>query len=344
VAKITIIRQGESLPFVFDRDGEDITGWTCLIEVKRFPDDLAIVSRTITPENGQWKGFLTQTETMGLDVSLYYLTALLRKVSTDEEEQKPTRFQVSKTWISETFSPAQLAGLVLWLDAFDIGTIIEFGGLVFAWNDKSGNANNATQLTTSLQPVTNANTINGKNVITYDGVDDVLDILANSSIDDLFSGGGSVFSVVNPLTAGGGNFGRIFDKGGETRNFIRDPSGGKVKYSHTSEFSTLQGSFETVTEEITLGVGNILSMLYDNSQVSNTPEFRINRSLIATSTTIIPIGTASSDAANDLMIGNDAGSTRTWGGYFGEIIMYDRILTADEITALEGYLSEKWGI
>ena len=74
MAKITTIRQGESLPFVFDRDGEDITGWTCLIEVKIFPDDTAIISRTITPEGGQWTGFLTQTETMGLAVGLYYLT------------------------------------------------------------------------------------------------------------------------------------------------------------------------------------------------------------------------------------------------------------------------------
>jgi len=99
VSKITIIRQGESLPFVFDRDGEDITGWTCLIEVKMFPDDTAIISRTIIPEGEQWKGFLTQTETMGLEVGLYYLTAQLSNTSTDEEEQIPTRFQVSKAWV-----------------------------------------------------------------------------------------------------------------------------------------------------------------------------------------------------------------------------------------------------
>jgi len=99
VSKITIIRQGESLPFVFDRDGEDITGWTCLIEVKMFPDDTAIISRTIIPEEEQWKGFLTQTETMDLEVGLYYLTAQLSNTSTDEEEQKPTRFQVSKAWV-----------------------------------------------------------------------------------------------------------------------------------------------------------------------------------------------------------------------------------------------------
>lgn len=99
MSKIDIIQQGESLPFVFDRDGEDIAGYTCLIEVKMLPDDQAIISRVITPEEEQWKGFLTQTETMGLEVGLYYLTAQLSNVGTDEEEQKPTRFQVSKAWV-----------------------------------------------------------------------------------------------------------------------------------------------------------------------------------------------------------------------------------------------------
>jgi len=99
VAKIDAIRQGESLPFEFDRDGQDITDYTCLIEVKMFPDDVAIISRVILPEDGKWTGFLTQTETMDLDVGLYYLTAQLSNVSTDEEEQKPTRFQVAKAWV-----------------------------------------------------------------------------------------------------------------------------------------------------------------------------------------------------------------------------------------------------
>jgi len=99
MAKIDAIRQGESLPFEFDRDGEDITGYTCLIEVKMFPDDVALISRIIPPEDGKWTGFLTQTETMDLEVGLYYLTAQLSNVSTDEEEQKPTRFQVAKAWV-----------------------------------------------------------------------------------------------------------------------------------------------------------------------------------------------------------------------------------------------------
>lgn len=258
----------------------------------------------------------------------------------------PERLRVERYLAAKwrTFTPDKLTGLVLWLDADDASTIIESSGFVSQWNDKSGNGNNATQLTGSLQPVTNANTINALNVITYDGVNDALAIPANSSIDNLFSGGGSVFSVVNPLTAGEGNFGRLFEKGSETRNFIRETSGGKAKYAHQTEFSITEGNFKTLTQETNLGVGNILGMLYDNSLTTNVPAFRVNGLLIPTDIAIIPDGTANSDIAEDLLIGNRPGGDRTWDGYFGEILMYDRILTAEEIADVENYLTNKWGI
>jgi len=101
VAKITTIRQGEDLEFIFDLDGEDITGWVCTIEVKVYPDDAALISRVIPPGNRVWEGFLTSTETAALDVSTdspYYLTGILINSSTDQERQIPKRFHVSPAW------------------------------------------------------------------------------------------------------------------------------------------------------------------------------------------------------------------------------------------------------
>lgn len=96
--KIVGIQQGESLPFKFDRNGEDISGWTCVVEVKQFPGDTAPISRAITPTDNAWSGFLTSTETAALAVGLRYLTATLTNATTDEKEQIPKRFQVSKAW------------------------------------------------------------------------------------------------------------------------------------------------------------------------------------------------------------------------------------------------------
>jgi hypothetical protein len=100
--KLTIIRQGESLPFEFDRDGADINGWTCTISWKEKPGDAAIASRVVPASNGTWPGFLTQSETSGLPVlpkgAAYYLIAKLENTGTDEEEIITVRFKVSTAW------------------------------------------------------------------------------------------------------------------------------------------------------------------------------------------------------------------------------------------------------
>lgn len=100
-AEITIIKQGESLPFEFDRSGEDITDWICEIEIKQFTSDASFITkREITPDNTSesWPGFLTSTETSALANGLYRLIGILTNSTTDEEEQVPIRFQVSDSW------------------------------------------------------------------------------------------------------------------------------------------------------------------------------------------------------------------------------------------------------
>ena len=98
---IPIIRQGEDLEFIFDLDGEDITGWIALIEVKIFPSDVALISRVIPAKENAWEGFLTSTETAALAVSTdspYSLTGILTNALTDQERQIPKRFHVSPAW------------------------------------------------------------------------------------------------------------------------------------------------------------------------------------------------------------------------------------------------------
>ncbi|NQT41414.1 MAG: PEP-CTERM sorting domain-containing protein [Planctomycetes bacterium] len=63
--------------------------------------------------------------------------------------------------------PLGLGGNVLWLDASDVSTITDTGGLVDQWNDKSTAGNNFTG-TGNERPTTGASTQNGLNVITFD--------------------------------------------------------------------------------------------------------------------------------------------------------------------------------
>ena len=65
------------------------------------------------------------------------------------------------------WTPANLSGLVVWLDAADASTITLDVSKVSQWSDKSGNGNHAVQSTASSRPSYGAPTINLKNVINF---------------------------------------------------------------------------------------------------------------------------------------------------------------------------------
>ncbi len=98
--EIQIVRQGESLSFTFDRDGEEISGWTCTINVKIYSSDTSLITRTIEPDenNREWNGYLTSTETSALSVATYRLIGILTDSETDEEEQIVIRFRITDSW------------------------------------------------------------------------------------------------------------------------------------------------------------------------------------------------------------------------------------------------------
>jgi len=108
---------------------------------------------------------------------------------------------------SGAFDPSQIVNLALWLDASDLSTIIESGSSVSEWLDKSGLNNHATQGVAINQPTTGANTINGKNVISFNGIANFL----NSAIIQIGSNNVGLYVVVknNPASL---YQGRIFNQ------------------------------------------------------------------------------------------------------------------------------------
>lgn len=68
---------------------------------------------------------------------------------------------------AELWTPAELDGVQLWLDASDASTITLNGSTVSQWDDKSGNNRHATQATASNQPTYTTAGLNGKNVLTF---------------------------------------------------------------------------------------------------------------------------------------------------------------------------------
>ena len=98
MAKITVLRKGESLPFEFDRGDESIAGWVCTLQVRKYPGDSAAISRVIPPDGETWPGFLTQAETSALATGVWRMIGVLTNSVTDEEEQVPLRFNITDSW------------------------------------------------------------------------------------------------------------------------------------------------------------------------------------------------------------------------------------------------------
>ena len=94
----------------------------------------------------------------------------------------------------QTWTPADIPNLLLWLDATDATTITSSGGEVSEWADKRLNGTVVTQTVTGKKPKTGIDTINGKNAIYFDGIDDFFDL--PSAVRDIGKGANCVFIVM----------------------------------------------------------------------------------------------------------------------------------------------------
>lgn len=79
-----------------------------------------------------------------------------------------------------TFSPCQVSGLRLWLDASMIAGLVD-GDQVAAWYDLSGAGNHAAQADPAARPLYKTGILNGRPVVRFDGSDDYLQTAAFSA-------------------------------------------------------------------------------------------------------------------------------------------------------------------
>lgn len=228
------------------------------------------------------------------------------------------------------FIPNKLSGLKLWLDASDIATVIESGGNVSQWNDKSVSGNNATQPTGSVQPVFLSNGINGKGALEM--VDSSTQFMTlNTSIVEGDLTAIAVFVNKFPSATPAAIGGILGGPAGINIQLLRyDPdqsaNGSLTTFDGTNQIqfdlpSSIQDIPVIIATEFDTAVGQ---KLYLDGVLKVTGAY---------------VGTI--DARQIGKIGNFLGSLV---GRIGEIIVYDRILVAAELLQLNNYLSNKWGI
>lgn len=226
------------------------------------------------------------------------------------------------------FRPSQVTNLLAWYDAADTSTITANSNLVSQWNDKSGNRYNVTQGSGALQPTTGSNTINGHNVLTFNGSV----TLTNTTATNLLllpNGNNTVFAVsTSSLDTTFEDIYAISDAGGPRNRLSYAASSQTMAFDNGNVAQVTKGSIVKSTPFILTGRRNGSNQFISvNNGTENT-----NASAVSAS------------GATVFAIGSDNSVSGFLTGKIAEIIIFNRSLSASEIAQINRYLSRKWSI
>ena len=218
------------------------------------------------------------------------------------------------------FSPTNITGCALWLDAADTSSMVLSGSNVTLWKDKSGNSYDAVSQTTPATLV--ASSFGGNTSLLFSGTSKYY--CPASTISNI---GYTIFTVQN-LTNGSG-YRRVINS--QLTAFVGALDG------YVATFTGTGGSWNDVASNLpafnSLNKNTLVSMEVLNKTL--TPY--VNGGVCGTK-----VGTTGS--FSNFYIGADYAETQFWYGNISEIIMYNGILSASQRQQVEGYLAWKWDI
>lgn len=214
------------------------------------------------------------------------------------------------------FSPTDIPGLALWLDASDAATITHSSGAVSQLDDKSGNGRHASQATAAEQPSTGTKTLNGKNVIAHDGSDTLLALLP-------------LFPAETPITF-------FMAWRHVSAAFMLAPSGNGFMGAGQSG-STFGSESVAAGATVTYYKDGVVQALSTRDDVYVA---FAGGTHIATITNDVGYG---GDAELGAMANFSSSSFRPEAD-LAEVLMYDTVLSTADREAAEQYLADRWGV
>jgi VCBS repeat-containing protein len=254
--------------------------------------------------------------------------------------QKLRVMPLEKRLMLDASLPA-IAGQVLWLDAADASTVRDqdgdyadtglggagngFSGLVSQWRDKSGSTFHVNGFSVGELPTYSLTALNGRNVISFDGINDRL-----ANLSDVIAGNDvTMFIVYNRTSLNATGREAVFELGqNPSRNgiFLNNSGDGRHQYYSNTAFTNFATGYTTgdyIVASATHDITNI--RMHRNGAL----EFNATTSARASTTGIY--------------VGDDSTSGDFLQGNIAEIIVYDRDLTDEERHDIENYLGTKWG-
>jgi hypothetical protein len=233
------------------------------------------------------------------------------------------------------FSPQNIPGLVVWLDAADSNAVTRSGSAVTYWRDKSPGGIDVSQNTLAAQPTYESNVQNGLPAIRFT-TSQMMRSTSNFTVGQAqtwfisfraLATGNIFFVEQGPNTNSsdgqflyGANNSLMFMTRSGSSRFIDDPAG-----RGTTPFST--------------NVWYVCGFVTSNINTASTDVYW---SINGVPRTCAITGTVTGTATNQLYINN---TTRVPGSnHMGEIIIYNQALPSNQVRQVERYLAQKWGV
>lgn len=219
------------------------------------------------------------------------------------------------------FSPEQLSGLHVWLDA-SRETIYADNAEVLLARDFSGNLRNATAVTT-FAPLYKVNIFNGKPVFRYDGSNDVL------AFADIFSSltAAEIFIVAKHLVAPASGLGSLWEmSGGAFSTYFPFTDG----FGYDSATTTVR------VENMVLGGATESPFIYNLTTQAGLITNRLN----STSLSVRNSNTLSWPVAPK--VGHNAAGAMNFD--VAEFLVYSTVLSASDRASVRNYLASKYAI
>lgn len=221
-------------------------------------------------------------------------------------------------------------GLQTWLSADAIATITVNGSnLVSQWKDRTTNVRHFTQATDANKPLFVSSAINSLPAVRFNGTTSFLNF-SDATLSYLNSSSFTIFYVATKTAAATNQF-VIGGQGAGTRNNLA------LGYLSTNTYKEVFGSddINAVVPVKPAGSPELYGFTYSN--VDNSRVIRRNGSIV---------GLGASNGSLTGMSGEALGRYLTTYGQFdlGELLIYNRVLTAYEILQIERDLLSKWSI
>lgn len=242
------------------------------------------------------------------------------------------------------FSPSDLSNLYFWLDASDVDTITKDGSnKVSQWDDKSANAYHFSQSTATWQPEWVDAQLNGRAVVRFDGVND---IISRGTQQMLRSDTGFTMILVLKATK------KTSDRGlmslytnvgtGWRMPCTTDATWGDIGFGEWSIWAYRKSGAATWTDNT---YGTIL-LDYTGTGANTAANFNLYlNETLATTTDIGPNGGSwaySSDIGGERQ--NAGAVYASMNGDIAEMIIYHQKLSVDDRATVYAYIAEKWGL